>query len=64
MIYQYRLVIARGGRLEGRQEEFQRVAINTLEDFGPHLVGTSDIYVGNAPGAAISYMRERENLAT
>ena len=54
MIYQYRLVIARGGRLEGRQEEFQRVAINTLEDFGPHLVGTSDIYVGNAPGAAIS----------
>ena len=54
MIYQYRLVIARGGRLEGRQEVLQRVAINTLEDLGSHLVGTWEMYVGNAPGAEIS----------
>ena len=54
VIYQYRLVIARDGRLGGRQELFQRVAINTLEDLRSHLVGTSEIYVGNASRAEIS----------
>jgi hypothetical protein len=64
MIYQHRCVTARGGRLEDRHAEFQRVAMKSLDDHGSRLVGAWEIWVGNDAGAAIWQLREHESLAT
>ena len=64
MIYQHRLVIARGGRLEDRHEQFQRVAMRALDEHGSRLVGAWEIWIGNDSGAAIWQLREHDNLAT
>ena len=63
MIYQHRCVTARGGRLEDRHAEFQRVAMKALDDHGSRLVGAWEIWVGNDAGAAIWQLREHESLA-
>ena len=64
MIYQHRLITARGGRLEDRHEEFQRVAMTALDDHGSKLVGAWEIWIGSDTGAAIWQLREHESLAT
>jgi hypothetical protein len=64
VIYQHRCVTARGGRLEDRHAEFQRVAMKALDDHGSKLVGAWEIWVGNDAGAAIWQLREHESLAT
>ena len=64
MIYQHRCVTARGGRLEDRHAEFQRVAMKALDDHGSKLVGAWEIWVGGDTGAAIWQLREHESLAT
>ena len=64
MIYQHRLVTARGGRLEDRHEEFQRVAMAALDDHGSKLVGAWEIWIGDDAGAAIWQLREHESLAS
>ena len=64
MIYQHRLVTARGGRLQDRHAEFQRVAMKALDDHGSKLVGAWEIWIGGNSGAAIWQLREHESLAT
>jgi NIPSNAP len=64
VIYQHRLVTARGGRLEDRHAEFQRVAMTALDDHGSKLVGAWEIWIGGDAGAAIWQLREHESLAT
>jgi len=64
VIYQHRLVTARGGRLEDRHEHFQRDAMPALDDHGSKLVGAWEIWVGSDIGAAIWQLREHESLAT
>jgi len=64
VIYQHRCVTARGGRLEDRHAEFQRVAMKALDDHGSKLVGAWEIWVGGETGSAIWQLREHESLAT
>jgi NIPSNAP len=64
VIYQHRCVTARGGRLEDRHAEFQRVAMAALDDHGSKLVGAWEIWVGGDAGAAIWQLREHHSLAT
>ena len=64
MIYQHRIVVARGGKLERRHEEFQRVALNALDEHGSRLVGAWEIWIGDDAGCALWQLREHESLAT
>jgi hypothetical protein len=64
MIYQHRLVVARGGKLEKRHEQFQRVSLNALDEHGSQLVGAWEIWVGPDAGCALWQLREHESLAT
>ena len=64
MIYQHRLVVARGGRLEQRHEHFQNVALTALDDHGSTLVGAWEIWIGAEAGCALWQLREHESLAT
>ncbi|MDH3703299.1 MAG: NIPSNAP family protein [Alphaproteobacteria bacterium] len=64
MIYQHRLVIARGGKLEQRHEHFQNVALQALDDHGSTLVGAWEIWIGVDAGCALWQLREHESLAT
>jgi len=64
VIYQHRLVIARGGRLEKRHEQFQRVALEALDGHGSKLVGAWEIWIGVDAGCAVWQLREHESLAS
>lgn len=64
MIYQHRLVIARGGKLETRNAHFQHVAMQALDDHGSKLVGAWEILIGPEAGCAVWQLREHESLAT
>ncbi len=64
MIYQHRLVIARGGKLEKRHEHFQNDAMKALDDHGSKLIGAWEIWVGPDAGCAVWQLREHESLAT
>ena len=64
MIYQHRLVIARGGKLEARNAHFQNVAMQALDDHGSKLVGAWEILIGPDAGCAVWQLREHESLAT
>jgi hypothetical protein len=64
VIYQHRLVIARGGKLEQRHEHFQNVALQALDDHGSTLVGAWEIWIGVDAGCALWQLREHESLAS
>lgn len=64
MIYQHRLVIARGGRLEQRHRHFQDVAMQALDDHGSKLVSAWEIWIGPEAGCGVWQLREHESLAT
>jgi len=64
MIYQHRLVIARGGKLEQRHLHFQKDAMQALDDHGSKLVGAWEIWIGPDAGCAVWQLREHESLAT
>ncbi len=64
MIYQHRLVIARGGKLEARNTHFQNVAMQALDDHGSKLVGAWEILIGPDAGCAVWQLREHESLAS
>ena len=64
MIYQHRLVVARGGRLEQRHEHFQSVALDALDEHGSTLAGAWEIWIGAEAGCALWQLREHESLAT
>jgi hypothetical protein len=64
VIYQHRLVVARGGKLEQRHEHFQNVALKALDEHGSKLVGAWEIWIGPDAGCAVWQLREHESLAT
>ncbi len=64
VIYQHRLIIARGGKLEERHKQFQRVALASLDGNDSQLVGAWEVWIGADAGSAIWQVREHESLAS
>lgn len=64
MIYQHRLVIARGGRLIKRHEAFQKEALGSLEEHGSVLIGAWEIWIGPETGCGVYQIRQHESLAS
>ena len=64
MIYQHRIVVARGGKLEQRHEQFQNVAMSALDGHGSRLIGAWEIWIGVDAGCALWQLREHESLAS
>jgi hypothetical protein len=62
MIYQHRLVIARGGRLVKRHEAFQKEALAALDDYGSVLIGAWEVWIGPDAGCAVWQLRQFESL--
>lgn len=63
MIYQHRLVIARGGRLVKRHVAFQREALAALDAHGSVLIGAWEIWIGAEAGCGVYQIRQFESLA-
>lgn len=63
MIYQHRLVIARGGRLIQRHAAFQKEALGALEDHGSVLIGAWEVWIGPEAGCGVYQIRQFESLA-
>lgn len=63
MIYQHRLVIARGGRLVKRHAAFQKEALGALEDHGSVLIGAWEVWIGPEAGCGVYQIRQFESLA-
>ncbi|MGY9056899.1 MAG: NIPSNAP family protein [Alphaproteobacteria bacterium] len=63
MIYQHRVVIARGGKLEARHQAFQETALAKLDDYGSRLIGAWEVYIGEEAGSAVWQLRQFESLA-
>jgi hypothetical protein len=63
MIYQHRLVIARGGRLVKRHAAFQSEALGALEEHGSVLIGAWEVWIGVEAGCGVYQIRQFESLA-
>ena len=63
MIYQHRIVIARGGKLEKRHVEFQAQTMNALDEAGSVLIGAWEVYIGNEAGSAVWQLRQFDSMA-
>jgi hypothetical protein len=63
MIYQHRLVIARGGRLINRHAAFQSEALAALDAHGSVLIGAWEIWIGAEAGCGVYQIRQFESLA-
>lgn len=63
MIYQHRLVIARGGRLVKRHAAFQKEALGALEEHGSVLIGAWEVWIGPEAGCSVYQIRQFESLA-
>lgn len=63
MIYQHRLVIARGGRLVKRHVAFQKEAMGALEAHGSVLIGAWEVWIGAEAGCGVYQIRQFESLA-
>jgi hypothetical protein len=63
MIYQHRLVIARGGRLVKRHAVFQRDALSALEAHSSVLIGAWEVWIGPDAGCAVYQVRQFDSLA-
>lgn len=64
MIYQHRLVIVRGGRLDKRHEAFQQEAMLALDDYGSALIGAWEVWLGVDDACAVYQLRQFESLAS
>ena len=53
MIYQHRIVTARGGKPEKRHVEFQAQTMNALDEAGSVLIGAWEVYIVNEAGSAM-----------
>ena len=62
MIYQHRLIVARGGRLERRNEVFEREMLAALDEHGSVLVGAWEVMIGPDAGAAVWQLRQFDSL--
>lgn len=63
MIYQHRLVIARGGRLRRRNEIFSRETLSALEAQSSVLIGAWEVWVGPDAGCGVFQVRQFDSLA-
>ena len=63
MIYQHRLVLARGGRLVKRHVIFQRDALTALEAQSSVLIGAWEVWIGPEAGCAVYQIRQFDSLA-
>ena len=63
MIYQHRIVIARGGKPEKRHVEFQAQTMNALDEAGSVLTGAWEVYIGNEAGSAVWQLRQFDSMA-
>ncbi len=64
MIYQHRLVIARGGRLVKRHAAFQQEALAALDAHGSVLIGAWEVWIGAEAGCGVYQIRQFESLAS
>ena len=46
MIYFYRRLITRGGRLQKRHETFQETSLSALDDYSSMLLGAWEVVIG------------------
>jgi hypothetical protein len=63
MIYQHRLIVARSGRLERRNEIFQREMLAALDEHGSLLIGAWEVLVGPETGSGVYQLRQFESLS-
>ena len=63
MIYQHRLIVARSGRLEKRNEVFEREMLSSLDGHGSVLVGAWEVLVGPEAGSSVWQLRQFDSLA-
>lgn len=63
MIYQHRLIVARSGRLEKRNEVFQREMLAALDAQGSVLIGAWEVMIGAETGSGVYQLRQFESLA-
>jgi len=63
MIYQHRLVIARGGKLLRRNAVFQHETLSALEEHSSVLIGAWEIWAGPEAGCGVWQIRQFESLA-
>lgn len=64
VIYQHRRIIARGGRLEKRNEVFQREMLAALDEHGSLLLGAWEVWIGDEAGSAVWQLRQFDDLAS
>lgn len=62
MIYQHRLIVARSGRLEKRNEIFQREMLSALDEHGSVLIGAWEVLLGPESGAGVYQLRQFDSL--
>ena len=63
MIYQHRLIVARSGRLEKRNEVFEREMLSALDGHGSVLVGAWEVLLGPEAGSGVYQLRQFDSLA-
>jgi len=63
MIFQHRLVVSRRGRLDKRNETFQKEALAMLDAHGSTLVGAWEVWIGAEAGSAVYQLRQFDSLA-
>jgi hypothetical protein len=63
MIYQHRLIVARSGRLEKRNEIFQREMLAALDEHGSLLIGAWEVLIGPETGSGVYQLRQFESLS-
>lgn len=63
MIYQHRLVVARGGRLVRRNEVFRRETLSALEAQSSVLIGAWEVWIGPEAGCAVFQIRQFDSLS-
>ena len=63
MIYQHRIVTARGGKPEKRHVEFQAQTMNALDEAGSVLIGAWEVYIGIEAGSTVWQVRWLDSMA-
>ena len=62
MIYQHRLVISRGGRLDQRNAAFKSGSLATLNAHGSLLIGAWEVWLGPDTGSSVFQLRQFDSM--
>ncbi len=62
MIYQHRLVISRGGRLDQRNSAFKTGSLASLNAHGSLLIGAWEVWIGADAGSAVYQLRQFDSM--